>query len=157
MKAMANMKYGPPDVLEVTGVDKPIPNDDKVQQTDRHDLQYDVVVVGGGSAGLSAALVLGRSRRRTLVLDSGEPRNAPSSGVHGFFSRDGIPPEELLRIGREQLEPYPSVEVRSARVTGATKNRGGTMPTGRKQQPEPPSQCRRGSGQRRGPRVVSVM
>jgi thioredoxin reductase len=96
----------------------------KVQETDRHDLQYDVVVVGGGSAGLSAALVLGRSRRRTLVLDSGEPRNAPSSGVHGFFSRDGTPPEELLKIGREQLEPYPSVEVRSAQVTGTSGENG---------------------------------
>jgi thioredoxin reductase len=92
----------------------------KVQETDRHDLRYHVVVVGGGAAGLGAALVLGRSRRRTLVLDAGEPRNAPSSGVHGFFSRDGIPPEELLKIGREQLEPYPSVEVRSARVTGTS-------------------------------------
>jgi alkyl hydroperoxide reductase subunit AhpF len=96
----------------------------KVQETDRHDLEYDVVVVGGGSAGLGAALVLGRSRRRTLVLDAGEPRNAPSSGVHGFFSRDGIPPQELLKIGREQLEPYPSVEVRSARVTGAGGENG---------------------------------
>ena len=96
----------------------------KVQETDRHDLQYDVVVVGGGSAGLSAALVLGRSRRRTLVVDSGEPRNAPSSGVHGFFSRDGIPPEELLEIGREQLEPYPSVEVRSVRATGTSGENG---------------------------------
>jgi len=97
----------------------------KVQETNRHDLRYDVVVVGGGSAGLSAALVLGRSRRRTLVLDSGEPRNSPSSGVHGFFSRDGIPPEELLEIGREQLEPYPSVEVRcSARAAGASGENG---------------------------------
>lgn len=77
--------------------------------------RYDVVVVGGGTAGLSAALVLGRSLRRTLVLDTGEPRNAPSSGVHGFFSRDGIRPEELLKIGREQLKPYPSVELRQAR------------------------------------------
>ncbi len=75
---------------------------------------YDVVVVGGGSAGLSTALVLGRSLRRTLVLDTGEPRNAPSSGVHGFFSRDGIRPEDLLEIGREQLEPYQSVELRRA-------------------------------------------
>jgi thioredoxin reductase len=97
----------------------------KVQETDRHELRYDVVVVGGGSAGLSAALVLGRSRRRTLVLDAGEPRNAPSSGVHGFFSRDGIPPQELLEIGREQLEPYPSVEVRSARAAGASGENGG--------------------------------
>ena len=69
---------------------------------------------------MSAALILGRSRRRTLVLDAGEPRNAPSSGVHGFFSRDGIAPEELLEVGREQLEPYPSVEVRPARVAGAS-------------------------------------
>src|SRR4028118_309123 len=96
----------------------------KVQETDRRDSRYDVVVVGGGSAGLSAALVLGRSRRRTLILDAGEPRNAPSSGVHGFFSRDGIPPEELLKIRREQLEPYSSVEVRSARVTGTSGENG---------------------------------
>ena len=92
----------------------------KVQETNRHELRYDVVVVGGGSAGLSAALVLGRSRRQTLVVDAGEPRNAPSSGVHGFFSRDGISPEELLEIGREKLEPYPSVEVRSERVIGTS-------------------------------------
>ena len=96
----------------------------KVQDIDRQDLRYDVVVVGGGSAGLSAALVLGRSRRRALVLDAGGPRNAPSSGVHGFFSRDGISPEELLKIGREQLEPYPSVEVRSVRATGASGENG---------------------------------
>jgi thioredoxin reductase len=87
--------------------------------------RYDVVVVGAGSAGLSAALVLGRSRRRTLVLDGGEPRNAPSSGVHSFFSRDGILPAELLRIGREQLELYRSVEVRRARATGAAGEDGG--------------------------------
>ena len=95
-----------------------------MQETDGHELRYDVVVVGGGSAGLSAALVLGRSRRRTLVLDSGQPRNAPSSGVHGFLSRDGIPPEELLEIGRVQLAPYPSVEVSSARATGASGENG---------------------------------
>ncbi|MCA1719011.1 MAG: NAD(P)/FAD-dependent oxidoreductase [Actinobacteria bacterium] len=82
-------------------------------------------MVGGGSAGLSAALILGRSRRRTLVLDAGEPRNAPSSGVHGFLSRDGTPPKELLRIAREQLGPYPSVEVRSARAIGARGEDGG--------------------------------
>ena len=73
---------------------------------------------------MSAALVLGRSRRRTLVLDAGEPRNTPSSGVHGFFSRDGIPPETLLQIAREQLVPYPGVEVRPARAAGARRRDG---------------------------------
>ncbi|MGH3145473.1 MAG: NAD(P)/FAD-dependent oxidoreductase [Rubrobacter sp.] len=86
--------------------------------------RYDAVVVGAGSAGLSAALMLGRSRRRVLVLDGGEPRNAPSAGVHYFFTRDGTPPEELLRIGREQLGAYPSVEVREARVAGVTGSNG---------------------------------
>jgi thioredoxin reductase len=81
---------------------------------------YDAIVIGAGTAGLSAALVLGRSRRRVLVLDGGEPRNAPSAGVHGFFTRDGVSPEELLRLGREQLSAYPGVERREARATGAT-------------------------------------
>jgi thioredoxin reductase len=86
--------------------------------------RYDTVVVGAGSAGLSAALMLGMARRRVLVLDGGEPRNAPSSGVHYFLTRDGTPPEELLRIGREQLEPYPGVEVLEARATGAAGSDG---------------------------------
>jgi thioredoxin reductase len=77
---------------------------------------FDVIIVGGGAAGLSTALVLGRSRRRVLVCDTGRPRNAPSLGVHGFFSRDGIQPKELLQIGREQLHPYESVELRTLEV-----------------------------------------
>ncbi len=72
-------------------------------------IRYDAVVVGAGAAGLSAALILGRSRRRVLVLDGGEPRNAPAAGVHGFFTRDGASPGELLEIGREQLTPYGGV------------------------------------------------
>jgi flavin-dependent dehydrogenase len=52
--------------------------------------EYDVVVVGGGVAGLSAAMMLGRSRRRVVVVDAGEPRNAPSAHLHGFLSRDGM-------------------------------------------------------------------
>jgi thioredoxin reductase len=86
--------------------------------------RYDAVVVGAGAAGLSAALMLGRSRRRILVLDGGEPRNAPSSSVHYFLTRDGTPPEELLRIGREQLGAYPSVEVWEEGASGAAGSDG---------------------------------
>ncbi|MFE5393650.1 NAD(P)/FAD-dependent oxidoreductase [Streptomyces sp. NPDC056568] len=67
---------------------------------------YDVVVVGGGAAGLSAALVLGRSRLRTLVVDAGEPRNAPSDHMQGYLTRDGMPPAEFLAIGREEIARY---------------------------------------------------
>ena len=76
----------------------------------------DVLVIGGGAAGLSAALVLGRSRRRTLVVDEGSPRNAVSPEAHSFFTRDGTPPAELLRIARDQLAPYATVELRAGRV-----------------------------------------
>lgn len=70
---------------------------------------YDVIIVGGGPAGLSAALVLGRSRRRVLVFDEGRPRNAASLALHGYLTRDGISPAEFHRIGREQLAKYDSV------------------------------------------------
>lgn len=78
----------------------------------------DVIIVGAGPAGLSAALVLGRIRRRVLVIDSREPRNAPSSASHSFFTQDGTPPSEILRIGREQLRPY-EVEVLDAEAADA--------------------------------------
>ncbi len=67
---------------------------------------YDVVVVGGGAAGLSAALVLARARRRILVLDAGHPRNAPAAHMQGFLSRDGMPPAELLVHGRDEVRGY---------------------------------------------------
>ncbi len=67
---------------------------------------FDVVVVGGGAAGLSAALVLGRARRRVAVLDAGAPRNAPAAHMHGFLSRDGMPPTELLAAGRAEALAY---------------------------------------------------
>jgi len=85
---------------------------------------YDAVVVGAGTAGLSAGLLLGRSRRRILILDGGEPRNAPAAGVHGFFTRDGTSPGELLEIGRAQLEPYPGVERRAERAAGVSGSDG---------------------------------
>ncbi len=93
-------------------------------EDDRTDIA-DVVVVGAGAAGLSAALVLGRGRRRTLVLDGGPPRNAPSHAAHGFLTRDGTPPLELLRIAREELATYDSVEVRAALATDARTADGG--------------------------------
>ena len=68
--------------------------------------RYDIVVVGGGAAGLSAALVLGRARRRVAVVDAGAPRNAPAAHMHGFLSRDGMPPAELLVAGRLEVRGY---------------------------------------------------
>ena len=77
----------------------------------------DVTIVGGGPAGLAAALTLGRVRRETLVVDSREPRNAASPAMHNFLSRDGTPPAELRAIARAELEVYPTVRVREAVVT----------------------------------------
>jgi thioredoxin reductase len=68
--------------------------------------EYDVVVVGGGVAGLSAAMMLGRSRRRVVVVDAGEPRNAPAAHLHGFLSRDGMDPAELLATARREVVGY---------------------------------------------------
>lgn len=77
---------------------------------------YDTVIVGGGPAGLSAALVLGRCRRFVLVCDVGVPRNARSLGLHCFLTRDGIAPRDLLGVGRTELDRY-NVERRSTEVT----------------------------------------
>ncbi len=78
--------------------------------------RLDTVIVGGGPAGLSAALLLGRSCRRVLVIDEGKPRNAASPAMHGFLTRDGIPPGDFLAIARDQLAPYDCVEFRQGRV-----------------------------------------
>jgi thioredoxin reductase len=68
--------------------------------------RYDVVVIGGGAAGLSAAMVLARARRAVLEIDGGEPRNAPAAHMHGFLSRDGMPPSELLAVGKQEVTGY---------------------------------------------------
>lgn len=81
---------------------------------------YDVVIVGAGPAGLSAALMLGRCRRSVLVCDTGKPRNAASHAMHGYLSRDGMPPKEFLALGRGELAHYDSVELRDAEVVDAT-------------------------------------
>src|SRR3954471_14586687 len=68
--------------------------------------RYDIVVIGGGAAGLSAALVLSRARRAVLVVDAGEPRNAPAAHLHGYLSRDGMAPADLLTAGRSEVVGY---------------------------------------------------
>ncbi len=83
-------------------------------------LMFDVIVVGGGPAGLSAALILGRCRRRVLVIDEGKPRNARSRSLNGFLTRDGTPPEEFLALGRQELLKY-DVDFRLERVVAAAR------------------------------------
>jgi thioredoxin reductase len=83
---------------------------------------WDCIVVGGGAAGLSAALTLGRARRPTLVIDSGEPSNRTAEGIGGLLGFDGRPPKELYGAGRDELTKYSSVEVRTGRVTSGTAN-----------------------------------
>ncbi|MEV0611980.1 NAD(P)/FAD-dependent oxidoreductase [Nonomuraea sp. NPDC050404] len=86
---------------------------------------YEVIVVGGGPAGLSAALVLGRQRRRVLVVDAGRPRNAPAAEMHMFLGRDGGSPATLLSDGRAEVSAYPTAELRQGRVTSAQGESGG--------------------------------
>ena len=92
---------------------------------------WDVIIVGGGPAGLNAALVLGRCRRMVLLFDDGKPRNAVSHALHGFLSRDGISPAELRSIAREQLTAYPSVSVDEDRVVDAARADNGFFVTTR--------------------------
>jgi thioredoxin reductase len=80
---------------------------------------WDCVIVGGGAAGLSAGLVLGRARRRTLLVDAGEQSNLAADGIGGLLGHDGRPPAELYAAGRHELASYPSVEYRTGEVVGA--------------------------------------
>jgi thioredoxin reductase/SAM-dependent methyltransferase len=88
-----------------------------MSETPQTPVTYDVVVVGGGAAGLSGAMALGRSKRSVLVIDAGEPRNAPADHAHNYLGREGVNPLELLRIGREEVAQY-GVEVLEDRVVG---------------------------------------
>ena len=88
------------------------------------DMTWECLVVGGGAAGLSAALVLGRARRRTLVIDAGRQSNLAAHGVGGLLGHDGRPPAELYELGRKELQRYPSVEVRAGEVHTVARGDG---------------------------------
>ena len=98
------------------------------------DERYDVVVIGGGAAGLNGALMLARSRRSVLVIDAGAPRNAPASGVHGLLGREGTPPAELLATGRAEVCGYGG-RIEAGEVTAAQRTEDGfsvTLADGRR-------------------------
>ena len=94
----------------------------------RNILEFDVVVIGGGGAGLSGALTLARARRSVLVVDGGEPRNAPAPAVHGFLSRDGINPAELLATGRTEIASY-GAEILNRQVVSTGRTEDGFVVT----------------------------
>src|SRR5688572_22579578 len=89
-----------------------------------NDQLHDIVIVGGGPSGLSAALALGRARKRVLLCDAGPRRNAAAERIYNFVTRDGTPPEDFRRLGRDQLATYPSVAIRHERVESVTGSRG---------------------------------
>jgi thioredoxin reductase len=89
---------------------------------------YDVVVVGGGAAGLSGAVALARARRSVLVVDDGAPRNAPAGHVHNYLAREGTPPAELVAAGRDEVTRYGG-EVIAERVEAVARQNGGFLVT----------------------------
>jgi thioredoxin reductase len=86
---------------------------------------YDCIVVGAGPAGLSAALMLGRCQRSVLVCDAGESRNVRSSALHGYLTRDGVTPDDFIRLAREDAKRYPTVEFHRTEIVDARRTSGG--------------------------------
>ena len=82
---------------------------------------FDCAIIGGGPAGLNAALVLGRARRNTLLFDTNNPRNAVTQESHGFITRDGIKPQEFREIAHKDIGKYPSVIYEKKEITSITK------------------------------------
>jgi thioredoxin reductase len=102
--------------------DRSVMSDPKTfDDVSEHGDEYDVVVIGGSAAGLSGAKALGRSRRSVLVVDAGEPRNAPAAHVHNYLGRESAAPRDLVAIGRAEVAEY-GVEVVDGAVTGVTRD-----------------------------------
>src|SRR5689334_11075469 len=85
----------------------------------------DCAIIGGGPAGLNAALVLGRAKRGVLLFDDNQPRNAVTRESHGFLTRDGIAPEAFRELAHQELSRYPSVALRHTRVTDVSNHASG--------------------------------
>ena len=96
----------------------------QTRQAPAGEKRYDAVVVGGGAAGLSGALTLGRARRSVLVIDAGRPRNAPAGHVHAYLAREGTSPSELLETGRAEATAY-GVEIVAGEAASAERLDGG--------------------------------
>ena len=88
---------------------------------------WECIIVGGGAAGLSAALVLGRARRRTLLVDDGEQSNRPAPGIGGLLGHDSRPPAELYATWRRELARYPTIDLRTGQVAGVAHGEGGSL------------------------------
>src|SRR5690349_18177189 len=89
-------------------------------------MEFDAVIIGGSFAGISAAMQIARGRRSVCVIDAGQPRNRFAKHSHGFFGRDGVPPLEMLKEGREKLLAYPNVTFQTGEVaTVASDGNGG--------------------------------
>lgn len=87
-------------------------------------MTIDCAIIGGGPAGLNAALVLGRARRSVMVFDENKPRNAVTQESHGFLTRDGVKPDEFRNIAHQEISKYPSVEIRQIRITDVRNQEG---------------------------------
>ncbi|MFD0678944.1 MULTISPECIES: NAD(P)/FAD-dependent oxidoreductase [unclassified Paenibacillus] len=85
-------------------------------------MQYDCAIIGGGPAGLNAALVLGRARRNIILFDNNKPRNAVTHESHGFITRDGVKPSEFRMIAHQEISRYPSVEIANQEITSVSKD-----------------------------------
>jgi thioredoxin reductase len=106
----------------------PCSTEEVVRVTDELEQGYDVVVIGGGAAGLNGGLMLARARRSVVVVDAGEPRNGPAEAVHGLLGHDGRPPAELLARGREEVRRYGG-QVIEGEVVAASREGDGFVVT----------------------------